>query len=102
MFPDRLVSGREIENCEPVGAEGVTSWVIVGGWQVDGEVGAGVSSGDAGLEGILGERKATTESVGRSKPEGLSVWKSSSGSERTERQSSQGGKIRFNAARKKD
>ena len=58
---------------------------------------AGVSSGDAGLEGIfegeeLGDKTLTTELVGRSRPEGVEGWKSSSGSERTERQSSQGGK----------
>ena len=64
---------------------------------------AGVSSGDAGLEGILegediGERKMTTELVGRFKPEGVSGWKSSSGSEKTERQSSEGGKAECNWA----
>ena len=55
-------------------------------------------SGDAGLEGIIedeviGDKKVTTEIVGRSKPEGVRGCKSSSGSERTERQLSQGGKI---------
>ena len=58
---------------------------------------AGVSSGEAGLEGIfvggeIGDKKVTTEVVGRSKPEGVGVWKSSFGSEKTERQSSQGGR----------
>ena len=98
MFPDRLVPGKEIENCEPIDEEGVTSWVIVGGGLVGGEGGAGVSSGDAGIGGILGERKVTTESVCRSEPEGVIGWKSSSGSERTERQSSQKGKVECNAA----
>ena len=64
-----------------------------------------VSSGDAGLEGIfeveeIGERTVTKELEGRSKPEGVRGWKCSSGSERTERQSSQGGKIECNAAYK--
>ena len=54
----------------------------------------GVSSGEARLEGIfegkeIGDKKVITELVGRSKPEGVRGWKSSSGSERTERQSSQ-------------
>ena len=64
---------------------------------------AGVSSSEAGLEGIfaggeIGDRKVTTEVVGRSKPEGVGGWKSWSGSERTERQSSQGGKTECNWA----
>ena len=64
---------------------------------------AGVWSGEAGLEGIfaggeLGDRKVTTEVVGKSKPEGVGGWKSSSGSERTERQSSQEGKTECNWA----
>ena len=80
-----------------------------------GEVGG--SSGEAGLEGEarlegeaglesffegeeIGERKVTTKLLGRSKPEGVRGWKSPSGSEGSERQSSQGGKIEFNAAYK--
>ena len=64
---------------------------------------AGISSGEAGLESIfaageIGDRKVTTEVVGRSKPEGVSGWKSSSGSETTERQSSEGGKTECNWA----
>ena len=64
---------------------------------------AGVSSGDAGLDGIfegeeIGDKKVRTELVERSKPEGVRGWKSSSGSERTERQSSQGGKTEYNWA----
>ena len=63
----------------------------------------GVSLGEAGLEGIfegeeIGDRKVTTELVGRSKPEGVRGCKSSSGPERTERQSSHGGNIECNAA----
>ena len=62
---------------------------------------AGVSSGEAGLEGIfegeeIGDRKVTTELVGRSKPGGVRSRKSSSGSKRTERQSSQGGNVECN------
>ena len=64
---------------------------------------AGVSSGEAGLESIfegekIRDKKVTTDLVGRSKPEDVRGWKSSSGPERTERQSSQGGKIECNAA----
>ena len=64
---------------------------------------AGVSSGEAGLEGIfaggeIGDRKVTTEVVGRSKPEGVGGWKFSSGSDKTERQSSQGRKTECNWA----
>ena len=63
----------------------------------------GVSSGEVGLEGILegeeiGERKVTTELMGSSKPGGVGGRKSSSVSQRTERQSSQGGKIECNWA----
>ena len=64
---------------------------------------AGVSSGEAGLEGIfegeeITDRKVTTGLVGRSKPEGVNCWTSSSGSERTERQSLKGGMIECTAA----
>ena len=64
---------------------------------------AGVSSGEAGLKGIfegeeIRDKKVTTELMGRSKPEDVRSWKSSSGSETTERQSSQGGKVQCNAA----
>ena len=64
---------------------------------------AGVFSGEAGLGGIfkggeIGDRKVTTKLVRRSKPEGVRGWKTSSGSERTERQSSQGGKVECRAA----
>ena len=68
--------------------------------------GAGVSSGEAGLEGIfegqkIGDTKMTTELMGRSKPEGVRGWKSF-GSERTETQPSQGGKVECKAAWKKN
>ena len=58
---------------------------------------AGVSSGEAGLEGIfegeeIGDRKVTIGLKRRSEPEGVKDWKSSE-SERTERQPSQGGKV---------
>ena len=63
----------------------------------------GVLSGDAGLESIseggeIGERKVTTELVGGSRPGGVRGRKSSSGSKRTERQSSQGGNDECNWA----
>ena len=44
----------------------------------------------------------TTGLMGRSKPAGVKVWECSSGSERTERQSSQGGKIECTANEKKN
>ena len=83
--------------------EAATSGFIVVGWIVDCEIREGGSSCEAGLEGICkqeetGDRKVTPELVGRSKPEGVRGWKSSSGSEMTERQSSQGGKIECNWA----
>ena len=92
-----------MENCGPVDAEGATSGCIVGGRTVDSKVKEGGSSGEAGLEGVfegeeIRDRKVTTELVGRSKPEGVRGRKSSSGSEMTERQSSQGGKIECNWA----
>ena len=63
----------------------------------------GVSSGEAGLEGILerediGERRLTTGLMGMSELEGVKDWKFPSGSERTEGQSSQVGKIEGTAA----
>ena len=70
---------------------------------VDREGEIGVSSGEAGLEDIfeeeeIGDMEVTTQLAGTSKPEAVEDWKSSSGSERTEKQSSQGGKIECNAA----
>ena len=70
--------------------------VIVGGL-VESKVREGGSSGEAGLESI-GDKNVMPELVGRSKPEGVRGRKSSSGSEMTERQSSQGGKIECNWA----
>jgi len=92
-----------MENCNPVGEEEATSGAVVVGLLVVCKVEEGVSSGDAGLEGIfeggeIGDKKVTTELVGQSKPEGVGGWKSSSGSERTERQSSQGGNVECNWA----
>ena len=83
----------------------MTSGTVVVGLLLGCKCEAGVSSGEAGLEGIFaggetGDKKVTTEVVGRSKPEGVEGWKSSSGSERTERQSSQGGKTECNWASK--
>ena len=73
------------------------------GLPVDCKGEAGASSGEAGLEGIfegeeIRERKVRIGLEGKSKPEGLKGWKASSASKRTERQSSQGGKIECNAA----
>ena len=90
-----MFSRSEIENCDPVEGGEATSGTVVVGLIVGCKGEAGVSSGEAGLEGIfaggaIGNRKVTTEVVGTSKPEGVGGWKSSSGSERTERQSSQG------------
>ena len=63
----------------------------------------GVSSGEAGLEGIFegkekGERKLKTGLVGRSKPESVKDWKYSSGPEESEKQSSHRGKFECIAA----
>ena len=96
----------EIENCNPVEGEEAGFGITFGGLLVDRRGEAGVPSGEAGLEGIferdeIGDRKVTTELVGMSKPEGVRSWKPSSGSERTERQSSQGGNFECNAAFKK-
>ena len=82
------------------------SGFIVGVGLVDGKGGAGVSSVEAGLEGIfegeeIGDRKVTTELVGRSRPEGVRGRKSSSGSEKTERQSSEGEKLSVMRPRKR-
>ena len=76
---------------------------IVGGSLVVSKVREGGSSGEAGLEGIceqeaIGDKNVTSELVGRSKQEGVRGRKSSSGSEMTERQSPQGGKIECNWA----
>ena len=98
--------GSDFDNSTPTDREGATSVIIAVGLLVDCKVEAAFSSGEAGLEGILereeiGERKVTTGSVGMSKPEGVNGWKSSSGSEKTERQSPQAWKIGCNAAKKK-
>ena len=83
----------EIANCNPVEIEGVGFGITFVGLLVNCRGEAGVSSSEAGLEGIfegeeIGDRKVTTVLVGRSKPEDVRAWKTSSGSERTERQSS--------------
>ena len=92
-----------MENCNPVEEEEVPSEAVVVGLLVICKGEAGVSSGDAGLEGIfeggeMGDRKVMKELVDQSRPEGVGGWKSSSGSERTERQSSQGGNVECNWA----
>ena len=68
------------------------SGIVVVGLLVDCKSEASILSGEAGLVGIfeveeIGERKVTTRLVGEAKPEGVNIWKSSSGLERTERQS---------------
>ena len=102
-FSDWLVSRREVENCKPVDKEWATSGIIVVGWLLDCKFEAGVSSGDAGLDDIfegeeIGARKVTTELMEKSNSEDVKGWKSSSGSEKTERQSSEGGKIECGVA----
>ena len=103
MFSNLLVSGREAEKRDSVDAEGATSVLIIRSWFVDCKGEPGVSSGDAELEGIfegkeIGDRKVKSDLVGRSKPGGVGGRKSSSGSKRTERQSSQGGNAECNWA----
>ena len=98
LFSDWLASRREINNGEPVDVGEATSGVPVGGSLVDCKGEVGVLSGDAVFEGILGERKVTTELVSRYKPEGVRGRESSFGSEKNERQSSQGGTIEYSAA----
>ena len=93
----------EIDNCNKVEVKKATSGTVVVGLLVVCKGGTGILSGEAGLEGDfkgeeIGNRKVTTELVERSKPEGATGWKSFSGSEGTERQSSQGEKIECNAA----
>ena len=101
------VSGGEIENCSPVIRKGATYAVIVVRLLADCKNEAGVSSSEAGLEGLLEggeveEGKVTTEFSGIYKPEGSSVSKSSSVWEKTEKQSSLGGKIECTVAKKKN
>ena len=91
MCSHRMIIFRG-EICSPVDRDGATSGIIVVVLPVDCKGEAGVSSCEAGLEGILkeediGERNKTKRLMGKSKPEGVKCWKSSSGSERAERQS---------------
>ena len=79
----------------------MTSGIVVVEWLVNCKGESGISSGEAGLEGIfegeeIGERKALTGLVRRSKPEGVKDWKSFS--DETEGQSSQGGKVECRVA----
>ena len=88
----------EIENCNPVAGGEATSEIVVVGLLVDCKDEASVSSAEAGLEGFfggeeVGERKVTIGLGGKSELEGVRGWKSSSGLERNEKQSSQGGKL---------
>ena len=81
--------------------------MVVVGLLVDCKSGAGILSGEAGLEGFfdgeeIGERKVKTGLEGGSKIESVKSWKASSGSERTESQSSKGGKVESSAAYKKN
>ena len=96
--------GRQTENRSPVDKE-ATSGIIVLGVLVDCKGEAVVSSGEAVLEGVLeGEEmgeKVTTGLVAISNPEGVKGWKSSSGPEGIEKQSSQGGRIECTAALEK-
>ena len=93
----------EIGSCNPVDRREETSVLVVVGLLVECKGEAGVSSGEAGLEGIfegeeIRDMKVTTEVVGISKPERVKGRKSSSGLEKTERQSSEGGKAECGAA----
>ena len=80
-----------------------TFWFVVVRLLVDWKCEAGVLSGKAALQGVfegeeIGEGKPSTGLVGSYKPEGVECRKSSFGSERTERQPSQGGKVDCSAA----
>ena len=102
MVSDWSFSGSEIENCNAVDRGGVAHGNIVVGLRVDCEGEVGVSTGEAGVDGTFegeqtGERNLTTGLLWKSKPEDVKGWKSSSGSEKTERQSSQGGKFECSA-----
>ena len=66
----------EIVNYNPVDREGATCGIAVVGLLVEGENGAGISSGDAGLEGIfegkeVREGKVTIGLDKNSGPEGV-------------------------------
>ena len=84
--------GSENGNGNPVEGYEAASGTVVVVLLVVRKGEAGVSSDEAGLEGIFegeetGDRKVTTKLVGRSKPQGVRDLKSSSGSEKTEKQS---------------
>ena len=100
---DASFSGSEIGNCSPVDREGVAPGIIVVGLLVDSNGEASVPSGEAGLERIfegeeIGEKKVTIRLEEKSEPEGVRGWKSFSRSERTEKQSSRGGKVECSSA----
>ena len=97
----------EIENCNPVEGKEAGFGITFVGLLVDRRSEAGVSSSEAGLEGIfegdeIRDRKVIRELVGCSKLQCLRGRKSSSGSESTKKQSSQGRKIECNWAYKKN
>ena len=88
----------EFKNYNPVEGEEAMSGIVVVGLLINCRGDAGVSSGEAGLEGDfegegIGEGKFTTGLEGKSKRDGVKDGKSSSGSEKTEKQSSQGEKL---------
>ena len=60
-FSDLLFAGIEFANCNPFSREKETSWFLVVGLLADDKGDSGVSSGEAGLEGIyeeeIGEKK---------------------------------------------
>ena len=59
---DWSISGMEIKNCNPVEGEEATSWVVAVGLLKGCKVEAGVSSGEAGVEGIFeGEEREERE-----------------------------------------
>ena len=98
-----MVPGTEFENCNPIKRGEESSGYVVVVLLMNGKGDAGVSSGEAGLEGFfeedeIWERTVTIRLVARSKPDGVRGWKPSSGLERTERQSSQGRKVECSAA----
>ena len=73
------------------------------GLLIDSNGEASDQSGEAGLERnfegeMIGERKVTLRIKEKSDPEGVKGWKSSSGLEKTERQSSQRGKVECSVA----
>ena len=99
---DWSFSGSESENCNQVDRGGVAPVNIVMGMPVDCKGEAGVSSRKARLESAfdgeeIGLRIMTSRLSGNFKPDDIKGSQSSSGLERTERQSWQGGKVECSA-----